>query len=154
MSSSVRRAAMLAAIALLIGAAAAFAGGVKAGAVKGAKYSGVVRGAAVTITVASNGKSAKVSIPFAPAYCQGGGGGEVQHSQPAPISKSGAFTAKIGYTVEGSKRQFATVTVKGTFLAKAFDGTAKSSFTPATQCNGQESFQATSGAAAKGEPGK
>jgi hypothetical protein len=152
MTSSVRRAAVVAAIALLIGTTAAFAG-VKAGAVKGAKYSGVVRDTAVTITVSADGKSAKASIPFAPAFCQGGGGGEVQHTKPAPISKSGAFTAKIGYTVMGSTRQFATVTVKGTFLKKAFDGTVKSSFTPATQCNGQESFQATAGAT-KGEPGK
>jgi hypothetical protein len=153
MSSSVRRAAMLAAIALLIGATVAFAGGIKAGAVKGAKYSGVVRDTAVTITVSANGKSAKASIPFAPAFCQGGGGGEVQHSKPAPISKSGSFTATIGYTVMGSKRQFATVTVKGTFLQKAFDGVIKSSFTPAKSCNGQESFQATAGTA-KGVSGK
>jgi hypothetical protein len=45
----------------------------------------------------------------------------------------------------GSSRQFATVTVKGTFLAKAFDGVAKSSFTPATSCSGQESFSAKAG---------
>jgi hypothetical protein len=140
MSSRARRAVMLAAVALLTCTTAAFADGVKAGAVKGAKYAGTVRNSSVTITVASTGKSAKASIPFAPAYCQGGGGGEVQHSQSEPISKDGAFTTKISYTVMGSSRVFATVTIKGTFLKKSFDGTAKSSFTPATSCSGQTSF--------------
>jgi hypothetical protein len=141
MTSSLRRAALLAAIALLACAATALAG-VKLGAVKGAKYAGTVRNAAVTLTVSANGKSAKISIPFAPAYCQGGGGGEVQHTKSEPISKSGSFTATIAYTVEGSTRQFATVTVKGSFIGKAFDGSAKSSFKPAVSCNGQQSFQA------------
>lgn len=142
MSSRVRQAAMLAAVALLICATAAIAAGAKPGAIKGAKYAGAVRNSPVTIKVASDGKSAKVSIPFAPAYCQGGGGGEVQHTKSAPVSKDGAFTAKISYTVMGSTRVFATVTVKGTFLKKNFDGTAKSTFTPATSCSGQSSFAA------------
>jgi hypothetical protein len=134
---------MLAAVALLTCAAATSAAGIKVGAVKGAKYTGAVRNSPMTITVSGNGKSAKASIPFAPAYCQGGGGGEVQHTKPASISKSGLFTAKITYTVMGSSRVFATVTIKGTFLQKSFDGTAKSSFTPATSCSGQSSFAAT-----------
>src|ERR1700759_2543137 len=132
MTSSLRQAAILAAIALLTCAAASSAASVKLGAVKGAKYSGTIRSSAVTIAVSANGKSAKASIPFAPAYCQGGGGAEVQHPKSAPISKGGAFTAKITSPVMGSSRVFATVTIKGTFLSKAFDGTAKSSFTPAT----------------------
>ncbi len=140
MCSHARRAAMLAAVVLLTCAAAAVAAGAKPGAVRGAKYAGAVRNSPLTIAVASDGKSAKLSIPFAPAYCQGGGGGEVQHTKSAPISKDGAFTAKVSYTVMGSTRVFATVTVKGTFLKKNFDGTAKSSFTPATSCSGQSSF--------------
>jgi hypothetical protein len=142
MNSSVRRAAFLAAVALLIGASAALAASVKVGAVKGAKYAGTVRDEAVTITVAANGKSAKASVPFAPAFCQGGGGGEVQHTKFAPV-KRGAFTTKITYTVEGSSRTFATITIKGTFLGSNFDGQLTSSFTPAKECNGQESFLAT-----------
>ena len=140
MKSSIRRAAIVAAAALLVGATAAFAASVKVGAVKGAQYVGRVRNSSVTLTASRNGKSAKVSVPFAPAYCQGGGGGEVQHSKPAPISKSGAFTTKINYTVEGSSRVFATVTIKGTFIGKDFDGVATSSFKPAVSCNGHESF--------------
>ncbi|HTA35214.1 MAG TPA: hypothetical protein VK761_00760 [Solirubrobacteraceae bacterium] len=142
MNSSVRRAALLAAVALLLGASAALAASVKVGAVKGAKYAGTVRDEAVTVTVAANGKSAKVSIPFAPAFCQGGGGGEVQHTQSAPV-KGGELTAKISYTVEHSSRVFATVTIKGTFMNSNFDGQLKSSFTPAKECDGQESFFAT-----------
>jgi hypothetical protein len=142
MTSSLRRVVLLVAIVVLTCVAGASAAGIKPGAVKGAKYTGAVRNSPLTITVSADGKSAKASIPFAPAYCQGGGGGEVQHTKSAPISKSGAFTAKITYTVMGSTRVFATVTVKGTFLKKSFDGTAKSSFTPATSCSGQSSFLA------------
>jgi hypothetical protein len=140
MKSSVRKAAFLAAVALLVGASAALAASVKIGAVKGAKYAGTVRNEPVTITVSSNGRSAKAAIPFPPAYCQGGGGGEVQHTKPAAISKSGSLTTKIAYTVMGTNRQFATVTIKGTFIGKDFEGVATSSFTPAISCNGHESF--------------
>jgi hypothetical protein len=42
----------------------------------------------------------------------------------------------------GSTRVFATISIKGTFLQKNFDGSSKSSFTPATQCSGQSSFVA------------
>jgi hypothetical protein len=140
MKSSVRRAAFLAVAVLLVGASAALAASVKAGAIKGAKYTGTVRSEPVTITVSSNGRSAKAAIPFPPAYCQGGGGGEVQHTKPAAISKGGSFAAKIAYTVMGTSRQFATVTIKGTFIGKDFDGVATSSFTPAVSCNGHESF--------------
>ena len=87
-------------------------------------------------------KSAKASVPFAPAFCQGGGGGEVQHTKFAPV-KGGAFTTKITYTVEHSSHTFATITIKGTFIGSNFDGQLKSSFTPAKECNGQESFFAT-----------
>jgi hypothetical protein len=142
MTRSFARTTTLAAIALLICATAALAASVKVGAVKGAKYAGTVRDEAVTITVASNGKSAKASVPFAPAFCQGGGGGEVQHTKFAPV-KGGAFTTKITYTVEHSSRTFATITIKGTFLGSNFDGQLKASFTPAKECDGQESFFAT-----------
>jgi len=142
MNSSIRKAALLAAVAVLLAASAALAASVKVGAIKGAKYAGTVHDATVTVTVAANGKSAKVSVPFAPAFCQGGGGGEVQHTQSAPV-KGGMLTAKISYTVEHSSHVFATVTIKGTFLGSNFDGQLKSSFTPAKACDGQESFAAT-----------
>jgi hypothetical protein len=141
MTSSVRRATFLAVVVLLVGASAVLAASVKVGAVKGAKYTGTIHGEPLTITVAANGRSAKVSVPYAPGFCQGGGGGEVQHTKLAPV-KGGALTAKITYTVENSSRTFATVTIKGTFLGSNFDGQLKASFTPATECNGQESFLA------------
>jgi hypothetical protein len=140
MTSRLRRAAIVAASVLSICATAAFA--VKPGAVKGAKYAGVVRDENVALSVASNGKTARPSLPFAPAFCQGGGGGEVQHTQFSPISSSGTYTTKITYTVTGSTRVFATITIKGVFLGKSFDGQLKASFTPATECSGQESFLA------------
>lgn len=141
MKSSVRLAAGFAVIALLIGASTALAGSVKVGAIKGAKYAGTIHGAAVSITVAANGKSAKASVPYAPGFCQGGGGGEVQHTQSAPV-KGGAFTTKISYTVVNSSHVFATVTIKGTFLGSNFDGQLTSNFTSAKECSGQESFLA------------
>jgi hypothetical protein len=74
---------------------------------------------------------------------QGGGGGEVQHTKPASISKSGLFTAKITYTVMGSSRVFATVTIKGAFLQKSFRRHSQVELHPATSCSGQSSFAAT-----------
>jgi hypothetical protein len=138
MRRSVRLAVALATVVVLASVTTALA--VKLGAVNGAKYTGAVKTEPVTITVASNGKSAKAAIPFPPAYCEGGGGEEVQHSKAEPISKSGAFTTTIAYTVMGTGRQFATVTIKGTFIGKDFDGVATSSFKPAITCNGHESF--------------
>jgi hypothetical protein len=139
--SVVRRAVILLPCAVLLSAGAALA--LKTGPVKGAKYAGTVHGEAVTLTVAANGKSATPHLQVAPPFCQGGGGGEVPHPHSSPIGKDGSYTTTIPFTVEGSGRQFATITIKGTFLGKAFDGQLKSSFKPAVTCNGQTSFSAT-----------
>jgi hypothetical protein len=138
----------LSAVCLLAAGAIALAGSVKIGPVKGAKYAGEIKQSdPITIKVAANGKTASVSLPGVPAYCQGGSGPERQHPQPGVI-KAGALTAKITYTTTGSSTPFATVTVKGHFFTFAgskpvFQGTAKSTFAKASECSGQESFQAT-----------
>jgi hypothetical protein len=142
------RIAALAALAVATSTATAIAGNVKIGPVKGATYVGAIRESdTVTVKVAANGKSATVKLPTAPAYCQGGSGPQVQHPHPGTI-KAGALTAKITYTATGSSTPFATVTVKGNFYTfsgstPVFQGTAKTTFTKAGECNGQESFQAT-----------
>src|ERR1700689_1503970 len=134
----------LAAIGQLATAAAALAGNVKIGPGKGATYVGTIKESdTVTIKVAANGKSATVKLPGAPAYCQGGSGPEVQHPHPGAI-KAGALTAKIIYTSPDSSTPFATVTVKGNFYTfsgatPVFQGTARTTFTKASECNGQES---------------
>jgi hypothetical protein len=151
MSRQLRRAVQFTRIAMLgvlASATAAMAGSVKTGPVKGATYVGAIKESdTVTIKVAANGKSATVKLPGAPAYCQGGSGPQVQHPHPGTI-KAGALTAKITYTSTGSSTPFATVTVKGNFYTFAgstpvFQGTAKTTFSKASECNGQESFQAT-----------
>jgi hypothetical protein len=130
---------------------AAIGGNVKVGPTKGATYTGVVREETITVKVAGNGKTAKVSLPSAPAYCQGGSGPQKQSSKATAVSKAGALTAKISYSAaSGHEPPFAAVTVKGTFYTfsgekPVFQGTVKTSFRAAgsKECDGQESFQAT-----------
>ncbi len=152
MTKQMRVVALLATIAVIAIAGTALGASVKLGPVKGASYAGVVHDETITIKVAANGKTAKVSLPGAPAFCQGGSGPEKQSSKAAKVSKGGSLTAKISYssTTGASHSVFATVTVKGNFDTFAgskpvFDGTVKTSFRAAgaKSCNGQESFQAT-----------
>jgi hypothetical protein len=150
MTKQLRLTLALAVLGLLAVAATALAGNVKIGPAKGASYNGVIRGFnKLTIKVAANGKTAKVSLPSAPAFCQGGASTEIQHSKPAKI-KSGGLTTTISYTIPDASKPFATVTIKGNFYTfpgerPVFQGTAKSTFNKAAECSGQESFQATKG---------
>jgi hypothetical protein len=152
MTKQMRVVALLTTIAVIAIGGTALGASVKLGPVKGASYAGVVHDETITIKVAANGKTAKVSLPGAPAFCQGGSGPEKQSSKAAKVSKGGSLTAKISYssTTGASHSVFATVTVKGNFDTFAgskpvFDGTVKTSFRAAgsESCNGQESFQAT-----------
>src|SRR5580693_6373250 len=89
---------LLTAIGLIATATAALADNVKIGPVKGATYSGLIKEFdKLTVKVAANGKSATVSLPSAPAYCDGGSGPEVQHAHAVKI-KAGGLTAKVSYT--------------------------------------------------------
>jgi hypothetical protein len=144
-----RRVLAITAIALIATAAIALGGNAKIGPSKGATYTGIVHDETITVRVAKNGKTAGVSLPNAPAFCQGGSGPVKQSSKPGKISK-GALAVKIGYSAAGGHTTFATVTVKGNFFtfggsAPVFQGTVKSAFAAAgsKECDGQESFQAT-----------
>jgi hypothetical protein len=152
MTRQFRSVAVIAVIAASAMGASALAGKVKAGPVKGATYTGVVHSETISVKVAGNGKTAKVSLPSAPGFCQGGSGPERQSSKPGPVSKNGGLTVKIGYSsASGSDhKQFATVTIKGFFYTfsgekPVFQGVVKSHFAAAgsKSCDGQESFQAT-----------
>jgi hypothetical protein len=153
MTKQMRVVGLLAAIAVVATpGGTALGGNVKLGPVKGATYTGTVHDETITIKVAASGKTAKVSLPSAPAFCQGGSGPQRQSSKPAKVSKTGSLTAKISYSsaTGPSHAPFATVTVKGNFdtfsgSKPVFDGILKTSFRAAgsESCNGQESFQAT-----------
>jgi hypothetical protein len=148
MTDKLRRALVLTAATLLATATGAFAGSVRLGPVKGATYAGIVHDETITLKVSSNGKTAKVGLGSAPGFCQGGAGPELESSKAGAISKHGALTAKIAYSSAQTHKQFATVTVKGSFETfsgskPVFQGTVKSVFSAAASCDGQESFQAT-----------
>lgn len=152
MTKQMRVVGLLATIAVIATGGMAVGANVKLGPVKGSTYIGVVHDETITIKVAANGKTAKVSLPSAPAFCQGGSGPEKQSSKAAKVSKTGSLTAKISYSsaTGPSHAPFATVTVKGNFDTFAgskpvFQGTVKTSFRAAgaKSCDGQESFQAT-----------
>jgi hypothetical protein len=151
MTKPLHRILALGAIALVALAATAAASTVKLTPVKGATYAGLVDGhLALTVKVDSKGRTAKVSLPAAPAFCSSGGGPEPHSSKTATISKQGALSATINFFTTGStRRKLATVTIKGHFytFGKAtpvLQGTAKTTFAIAgdSSCNGQESFQA------------
>jgi hypothetical protein len=153
MTNQLRPVLTLAIIAVLATSATALAGSVDVHPVKGATYTGTLEHAGtITIKVAPNGKTAKVSLAAVPAFCQGGSGPEKQKSAPAAISKSGSLKVTIAYTTTGKATPFAHVTVKGNFFTfsseqPVFQGTAASSFaaTASKSCDGQESFQAIKG---------
>jgi hypothetical protein len=149
MTKQVRGTFAIATIALIAMAGAALAESVKIGPVKGSTYTGVVKGETITLKVAQNG-SVKVTLPDAPAYCQGGSGPSKQHTKSVPDPRTHHLTAKISYTAVGSTHVYAKVTVNGYFYTygtatPVFQGTVKSTFTAngSRGCNGQESFEAT-----------
>ncbi len=148
MSRSPLNLLLLALPALAILSAPALAESVRLTPVKGATYTGLVREDPIKVKVASNGRSATVSLPYPPAYCQGGFGPIHSSTKAASISKTGVLKATITYSSTSTHRTFATATIKGNFYTFAgatpvFQGTVKSVFTPSTTCDGQESFQAT-----------
>lgn len=140
----------LAVAAATLPASAALAVSVRLTPVKGATYTGTVHDETISVKVARNGKSATLSLPAAPGFCQGGAAPEAHSAKPATISKDGALTGSITFMSGGIHPQkLATVAVKGHFLTvgstkPVFDGTVKSTFALAgtTSCDGQESFQA------------
>lgn len=151
MTKPLHRILALGAIALVALGGTAAAAKVKLTPAKGATYAGLVDGhLALTVKVDSQGKTAKVSLPAAPAFCSSGGGPEPHSSKPATISKQGVLSATITFFTTGStRRKLATVTVKGHFYTfpkakPVLQGTAKSTFaiSGASSCNGQVSFQA------------
>jgi hypothetical protein len=151
MIKKLRLAIALGILALTAPFAAAPGASVNVRPVKRATYSGtLLRAGTITLKVATNGKTAKVSLARVPAFCQGGSGPVTQRSKPAEISKAGSLTVTIAYSGVGKHAPFAHVTVKGNFSTFAgskpvFDGTVKSAFVAAgsKECDGQESFQAT-----------
>ena len=141
MTKQLRRVLLLVPFVAVVPVAAALGAKVQAP-IRGVLYAGAVHHETIALKVAKNGKTARVSLPIAPAFCRGGSSAQEQKSQASTITKTGHLTAKIAYYVRQSGRQFATVTVSGSFNGRVFRGTVNSSFTPAKSCNGQESFAA------------
>ncbi|HTZ86678.1 MAG TPA: hypothetical protein VMB05_08430 [Solirubrobacteraceae bacterium] len=147
--SSLRRAALLAAIALLSCATLALAAGPK----KGATYAGTTVQAKepITLKVAKNGKSVTASVQFAPLYCEGGGAGERQITKPASIAKDGSFKGTILYEFVPTHAKTSKLYFQGKFSGKSVKGTARSEFGLASpqaakelaKCNGSTAFSAT-----------
>jgi hypothetical protein len=143
----------LAVFAMAFAVAGASAGTVKLTPVKGATYAGTLSSSLrISLKVDRKGKTATVALQAAPAFCSGSGTSPEPHSaKPATISKQGALSGTITYMTGGIHPQkLAIVTVKGHFYtfgsaAPVFQGTVKSTyvFGSGTDCNGQESFQAT-----------
>ncbi len=148
MSTSPLKLLLLALPALALTGAPALAESVRLTPVKGATYTGLLRSDPIKVKVASNGKSATVSLSYPPAFCQGGFGPTKASTKPASISKTGALKATISFSSSLTHKTFATATIKGNFYTfggstPVFQGTVRSVFNPSTTCDGQESFQAT-----------
>jgi hypothetical protein len=115
-----------------------------AGPVKGGTYTGeTVRGKRpITLKVSKSGKSVTVSLTFPPQYCEGGGGGTRQITKAATISNSGSFKASIAYEFAPTHKITARLFLTGKFSGHAVNGTARSEFPLAKQCNGSTRFSA------------
>ena len=129
----------------LVAAGAALASNV----VKGATYSGKINRASsavftISFKVSANGrKVSDFKVATLPVYCQGGGFGTPQ-SVTAPISKTGAFTAKlpIYFAPRNAHQGFLKLTGKFAKGGKE-SGKATTDFTTSTSCNGTSSYSTT-----------
>jgi hypothetical protein len=148
MGRQLRRVLGIAVLIALATAAVALATGPK----KGATYSGTLERAKepITLKVAKNGKSVRVSVQVAPFYCEGGGAGERQISTAAPIAKDGSFSSTIAYEFVPTHAKTTKLSVKGKFSGKTVKGTARSEFglqslqaaRELAKCNGSTTFSA------------
>ncbi len=132
------RAAACAAAAILATAASAWAAKPLAGKV----YTGDTARdqLPVKLTVSRNGRTVKMTLPFAPLYCQGGGGPVKTQTAPAPISSKGAFAGTIDYIFDGKVAY--RVTYSGYFATKTVaTGKVRSIYT-SKQCSGTTAFTA------------
>jgi hypothetical protein len=154
MSKRLRLVLVLALTALAALAAGAVALGVKLTPVRGATYTGTtLHAGSVSIKVAATGRSAKISLQSAPAFCDGGSGPEAHSARPATISSKGALLDTLTFTTKGAHpKEIAKVLVKGNFYTfgsatPVFQGQVKSSFVAKgnAACDGEESFQAVKG---------
>jgi hypothetical protein len=110
---------------------------------KGKTYKGVTAHGKlpVTLTVAANGKTVKASIPFAPLYCEGGGGPVKQATKSAAISRDGSFKGSVGYLF-GGKTAY-KVSFSGRFVKrKLATGTVRSEYSTKS-CSGSTTFSAS-----------
>lgn len=131
-------------------AASATAAAVKLTPVNGATYSGLLQGRAIVLKLDRQGRTAKISLSSAPAFCSSGAGPEPHSGKPATISKQGALSATITYFTSGvTRHKLATVLLKGHFYTfkgakPVFQGTATVTylFAGTSSCSGQASFQA------------
>jgi hypothetical protein len=115
-----------------------------AGPVKGGTYTGeTVHGKRpITLKVSKSGKAVTANVTFPPQYCEGGGGGTRQVTKAATISKSGSFKGSIAYEFVPTHKITAHLFFTGKFSGHAVNGTARSEFPLAKQCNGSTRFSA------------
>jgi hypothetical protein len=145
------RAAALGSLCLLIVPAAVAATKPPAKPVKGARYEGAtVRGkAAMTLKVAKNGKTVQVSLPILPTYCATPGHVQVQHTSPAKISSSGAFSATISYEGLFTSGTTGKAYLKAKFNGRRATGSVRSEFLQVKGCDGSTTFAVAVPAPAK-----
>jgi hypothetical protein len=80
-------------------------------------------------------------VPFAPLYCEGGGGPVKQVTKPATISREGSFKGTVGYVFNGKTAY--KVSFSGRFVKpNKATGTLRSEYS-AKSCNGSTTFSAS-----------
>jgi hypothetical protein len=132
------RAAACAAAAVLATAASAWAAKPLAGKV----YTGDTahQQLPVKLTVSRNGQTVKLTIPYAPLYCQGGGGPVKTVETPAAISRKGTFVGTIKYLYNGKVAY--KVTFNGYFATRTVaTGKVRSEY-KSKECSGSTAFTA------------
>ena len=98
---------------------------------------------ALSLKVASSGRTVTANMVFPPQFCElGGGVGTKQITAPASISGSGSFHARISYEFTLTHKIVARVNITGRFSGKKATGKLSSEFPLAKQCNGTTSFSA------------
>jgi hypothetical protein len=114
--------------------------------VKGAHYSGALKGPncttcpSISFDVSNDGTELlhlKVSNP--PSFCQGGGMSPPNMSHPVSISAAGKFVEAIGF-VTPIRVTMATMRITGQFHADGSESGQATVFWSAKRCNGTDSY--------------
>jgi hypothetical protein len=140
MTKQLRRVLIFTPVVVMASAAVALA----ASPVRGGTYRGTTAHGrdAISLKVAGNGRSVKVSVPTPPGYSSGCGGPAQPSTRSARISRGGSFSGSISYEFALFHKTVVKVFFSGRFSGRSVKGTIRAQYVYSKACSGSTSFSA------------